>query len=317
MDTLKNKGDLLALALGTGLFLCLYVFVQSGRWRDALYGLGIYGLLWGLYFFQRAYREEKRAEKMTRGDMEDFSPETPVEGVLVQKVLEARKAQRDQETQNFTEKQALGHYLLRWSHQMKTPMAALLAWLDAQEIEDKNPRLQVFKMEEYLESILSYERLQGRDTDYVFQWLDLKSLLQKSIRAYAPAFIDKGLGVHLDIEGVEVLTDGKWLSFLVKQWFSNVVKYTKKGGLTISFREGVLVLEDTGIGIAREDLPRVMDMGYTGYIGRDYEKSTGIGLYLIKEIAQNLNLDLDLESKLGQGTSLSIIFPGESYRMSH
>ena len=317
MEVLKNKKDLLVLAFVLSLFLFLYVFVQSGRWADAFYGLGIDLLLWGVYFFQNAHRERDRVKKIQEGSWEDLKPQTLVEEALTQKIKEVERVGKEQEAKRLEEEEALSQYLLRWSHQIKIPMAALLAWLDAEGIEDQNPRLQVFKMEEYLENILSYERLQGRDTDYVFTWVSLKGILQKAIRAYAPLFIYKDLSIDLGLEDVEVLTDSKWLLFFVKQWLSNVVKYTNHGGLKIFFDQGTLVFQDSGIGIAKEDLPRVMDMGYTGYTGRDFQRSTGIGLYLMKEVAKNLNLDLTLESQIGQGTSLKVTFPRETYKMSH
>ena len=96
-----------------------------------------------------------------------------------------------------------------------------------------------------------------------------------------------------------------------------MVKYTQTGGLTISFQEGKLIFEDTGIGIAPEDLPRITDMGYTGFSGRKFDQSTGIGLYLMKEVAENLNLAMTLESQVGQGTRLILSFPKQAYKMSH
>ena len=317
MGPLKNRDSLLVLWGLTGIFFFSYIYVQSGRLADSLYGLGIYSLFWGGYFFYAYQRDKKLAEKIRQEGLEDYTGQGLLEEALVEEIHKAEKRILDQENQFLQDREKRANYLLRWSHQIKIPMTAILAWLDAQGIQDKNPRFQVFKIQEYIDHILSYQRLQGRDTDYVFQWLPLKDPLQKALRTYAALFIHKGLRVQMDLPEVEVLSDAKWLLFFTKQWLSNVVKYTQTGGLTISFQEGKLIFQDTGIGIAPEDLPRVTDMGYTGFSGRKFDQSTGIGLYLMKEVAENLNLVMTLESQVGQGTRLTLSFPKQAYKMSH
>ena len=115
--------------------------------------------------------------------------------------------------------------------------------------------------------------------------------------------------LNLEEMDYQVITDEKWLLFAIEQILSNALKYTKEGSISIYMskeRKDTLVIEDTGIGISPEDLPRVVEKGFTGYNGRDHKKSTGLGLYLSKEILGKLNHQLKLESKVGVGTKVYI-----------
>ena len=106
-----------------------------------------------------------------------------------------------------------------------------------------------------------------------------------------------------------MLTDEKWISFVIGQILSNALKYTSKGCVSI-YREPkkVLVIQDSGIGIAPEDLPRIWEKGFTGYNGREDKRATGIGLYLCKRVLENLSHTITVTSKIGEGTKVSIDF---------
>ncbi len=103
-----------------------------------------------------------------------------------------------------------------------------------------------------------------------------------------------------------VITDAKWLSFIIGQLVSNALKYTDSGGISIYMEGSALVIQDTGIGIKDEDLPRIFDRGFTGYNGRNDQKSTGIGLYLCSVIAKRLGHSITAESEVGVGTKLKL-----------
>ena len=105
-----------------------------------------------------------------------------------------------------------------------------------------------------------------------------------------------------------MLTDEKWLLFVLEQVLSNALKYTPSGGTVSIFLEEpkTLCIRDTGIGIASEDVPRVFEKGYTGYNGRGGQKSTGLGLYLVHQTAEMLHCRVSLSSRIGKGTSVTI-----------
>ena len=116
--------------------------------------------------------------------------------------------------------------------------------------------------------------------------------------------------LKLDLEPIdcEILTDEKWISFVIEQIISNALKYTKEGSIHIYERNQVLYIEDTGIGIKEEDLPRVFERGFTGYNGRLDKKASGLGLYLCYQIVKNLGYCIAIKSELGKGTIVSIDF---------
>ena len=129
------------------------------------------------------------------------------------------------------------------------------------------------------------------------------ALLRQAVRKFARMFILKKITLDFRETGRTVLTDGKWLSFVVEQVLSNALKYTPAGGRIRIYGDGeTLVIADSGIGIRPEDLPRVFEKGFTGYNGREDKKSTGIGLYLCRRVMDRLNHGISIVSRPGQGT---------------
>ena len=195
-----------------------------------------------------------------------------------------------------------------WVHQIKTPIAALRLILQDEETNAaKEINVQLFKIEQYVELVLQYLRLESPSTDYHFQQLELVDIIRDSIKKYAPLFIRKRLTLHYEEARCQVLTDAKWLGFVLEQILSNALKYTKEGSISIYLEnKKTLVVEDTGIGISPEDLPRIGEKNFTGYIGRQDRKSTGLGLSLCKKILSKLGHTISIESEPGKGTKVSI-----------
>jgi hypothetical protein len=205
-------------------------------------------------------------------------------------------------------------YYTMWVHQIKTPIAALKLLLQErnEQGEVKEELQELFSIEQYVKMALWYTRLDAESTDFVLQKISLDQVIRQAVRRYAGQFVYKKL--TLDYKGLEVflLSDEKWLEFVVEQLLSNAIKYTKKGSISIYMEKEKLVIEDTGIGIRKEDLPRVTEMGYTGYNGHADTHATGIGLYLCQRILTKLGDTLELDSTAGSGTKVSIGFPAGS-----
>jgi signal transduction histidine kinase len=146
-------------------------------------------------------------------------------------------------------------------------------------------------------------------SDFVLKRYSLDDMVKQAIRKYAKMFIRKKIKLSFINLNCDVLTDEKWLVFVIEQILSNAIKYSNKGQISIYMdptKEKTLVIEDTGIGIAPEDLPRVFEKGYTGYNGRADKKSTGIGLYLCQQILSKLSHTIKMESQVGKGTKVFI-----------
>lgn len=198
-------------------------------------------------------------------------------------------------------------YFTLWAHQIKTPIAAMRLILQtrpensATEIEGE-----LFRVEQYVEMVLNYLRLDSDSTDFVFKTCALDGIIRQCVRKYAKQFIRKKISLEYGGTALQVLTDEKWLCFVIEQILSNALKYTSAGSIRIFTQGETLVIADTGMGIAPEDLPRVFEKGYTGYNGRTDKKATGIGLYLCKMILQKLGHDISISSEVGKGTRVSI-----------
>lgn len=195
-----------------------------------------------------------------------------------------------------------------WVHQIKTPIAVMKMLLQKADTRENRGLLsELFRIEQYVEMVLSYLRLGSESSDFVIQTYDIDSIVKSCIHKFAPQFIEKKIALSYESVHLDVLTDEKWLSFIVEQIFSNSIKYTKAGAVTIEVTENaVLRISDTGIGIAPEDLPRIFEKGFTGFNGRTDKKATGLGLYLCKEAADRLSHSIQVESQVGQGTTVSI-----------
>ena len=216
--------------------------------------------------------------------------------------------------------ESLDYYTL-WIHQIKTPIAAMRLLLE-QELGRFEQRLAVvaegdravmrqelFKIEQYAMMALRFIKLESISSDIVLAPCRLDSAVKEQVRSHSIPFVYKGLSVSVNVSGQSIMTDKKWLGFIIEQLISNAVKYTNKGGVTICGDAKTLSIEDTGIGIMPEDLPRIFEKGYTGYNGRIDDRSSGIGLYMAKRAADALSIRIGVESRLGKGTRFTLYFP--------
>lgn len=203
------------------------------------------------------------------------------------------------------EKADMMEYFSTWVHQIKTPISAMDMRLQTEDTDAGRAHLRdLLRIRQYVEMALCYMRLDDEGSDLVFKSCALDSVIREVIHKFAAEFVYKRLSLSYDSLDYRMLTDEKWLSFILEQLLSNAIKYTNKGGIKIYMEKEVLIIEDTGIGIAPEDVPRVFEKGYTGYNGRADKKATGIGLYLCKRAAAKLSHKIWLESHLGEGTKV-------------
>ncbi|MFR2965264.1 MAG: sensor histidine kinase [Anaerovoracaceae bacterium] len=146
---------------------------------------------------------------------------------------------------------------------------------------------ELFRIEQYVEMVLTFLRLDSDTTDYVIKEYSLDDIVSQAVRKFSGDFINRKLTLEYKPLKAKVITDEKWLSFVIEQVLSNALKYTVNGKISISMEEPkTLCISDTGIGIAAEDLPRIFEKGYSGYNGRVNKRASGIGLYLCKESAE-------------------------------
>ncbi|MEQ3346832.1 sensor histidine kinase [Peptoniphilus senegalensis] len=256
-----------------------------------------------LYFTRdRDYREEiALLNQKDYGKILEIK-DSPLSRALYKSVEENKKF-RDSEKKRRAD---VKNYLTIWTHQIKSPIFALRLLLKKDEINKIECEKEIFEIEEYVGNILGYARLNADSTDYVFDKYNLDEIIRGVIRKYSIQFIGKNNSLDFCETKKIILTDAKWFSFLLEQIISNAIKYTHNGRVAIYLKKDELVIEDNGIGIMAEDLPRIFDAGYTGYNGRLEKKSTGLGLNLSKNIGKSLRVTLRCESEPKIGTKMYI-----------
>lgn len=226
-------------------------------------------------------------------------------------ILKLLTNEKNEEINNIlNSKKETMEYVTLWSHQIKTPITALQLLANDTDEEIRIEILnRLFEIEQYQDMMLQYLRLEGGGSDYVLADYSVKDMVNQAVKYFARIFISKGISVKIQVdESRKVVTDEKWMVFVLKQLISNALKYTSKGEICISFDNEELLIKDSGIGIAKEDLPRIFDRGYTGYNGRKDKKATGLGLYLTKQILDRLNHKIEIDSQIGVGTRVFIKF---------
>ena len=199
-------------------------------------------------------------------------------------------------------------YYTVWAHQIKTPIASMRLHLQNEDSAlARTLSSDLHRIEQYVEMVLTFLRLNSESTDYVIKEYDLDKIIKQAVRKFSSDFIGRKLSLVYEPVNTTVITDEKWLSFVIEQVLSNALKYTPSGSITITLEnEKTLRIRDTGIGIAPEDLPRIFENGYTGYNGRADKKASGIGLYLCKRICNNLGHSITARSIVDVGTIIDI-----------
>lgn len=248
-------------------------------------------------------------QRLTAELMDGFPEKNTLEDADYQQLIQGLKEElRQLQDQMNARCSDMVDYYTVWVHQIKTPIASMRLNLQNEDSElSRKVSEDLFRIEQYVEMVLCYLRLDSDSTDYVFRECDLDEIVRQTVRKLASQFIRRKLRLDYRSLAVSVVTDEKWLGFVVEQVLSNALKYTKTGTVTIEWEAPkTLCIRDTGIGIAPEDLPRIFERGYTGYNGRSDKKASGLGLYLCRRVCNNLGHTITAESAPDQGTVIRI-----------
>lgn len=231
---------------------------------------------------------------------------------LKNQIQELEEANLNLRNDFLAKEKELQEYFLIWIHQIKTPITAgkLICDSDIENENVKNIKKELIYIEDYTNMALSYLKMANHNTDMDISLVNLDDIIKPLIKKYAILFISNNIKLEYEKLNVKVITDSKWCMVVIEQLLSNAIKYTKNGIVSITFseKENYLEIKDNGIGIKDSDLPKIFDKGYSGFNGRQNQKSTGIGLFLVKQILDKLGQKVKLESKLGEGTSVKVYF---------
>ena len=263
--------------------------------------------------YKESYKKLNFLEQNILNDLDALPKSLDIRIDYYHKIIEKLYEELEKLTQENRQKNTdMVDYYSMWVHQIKTPIAAMNFLLDNEEVDQKILQQELFKIERYVEMVLTYIRLDSISSDYVITKINLDEVVKDSVKKYATIFINKKIKLNYVSHETMVISDKKWLSFAFEQILGNSVKYSSAGGeITIETCENKLVIEDNGIGIKEEDLPRIFEKGFTGFNGRYEKKSSGLGLYLCKKTLDKLGHHIEISSKVGEGTRIEITFPKE------
>ena len=263
--------------------------------------------------YKESYKKLNFLEQNILNDLDALPKSLDIRIDYYHKIIEKLYEELEKLTQENRQKNTdMVDYYSMWVHQIKTPIAAMNFLLDNEEVDQKILQQELFKIERYVEMVLTYIRLDSISSDYVITKINLDEVVKESVKKYATIFINKKIKLNYVSHETMVISDKKWLSFAFEQILGNSVKYTSTSGeITIETCENKLIIEDNGMGIKEEDLPRIFEKGFTGFNGRYEKKSSGLGLYLCKKTLDKLGHHIEISSKVGEGTRIEITFPKE------
>ncbi|MEK4058004.1 sensor histidine kinase [Paenibacillus sp. FSL F4-0087] len=302
------------------------VFWYDGydHWLTATYAVSLGLVLYAAYLIYRYLSHRMFYSRMSHrmNDLKEFVPlnePAPLPQALSE-LLDSqyghyyahlhRLEQRQQEYLTF---------MNQWVHQMKTPLSVIELTVEDQEDEDPrfiSIREEADQMRRGLETVLYMARLETFEQDFSVEPVSLKAAGEEAIHELKRFFIRNHVYPEMKIDSaLMVQSDAKWIRFVLVQLLSNAIKYSSGGNgqkVTIQAHEStrsiILEVKDQGVGIPKSDLNRVYQPFFTGENGRHFKESTGMGLYIVKDVLTRMNHRIDLTSVQGEGTTVTITF---------
>ena len=212
-------------------------------------------------------------------------------------------------------------YIEMWIHEVKLPLASInLIIHNHKELSDKKIVEQLKRIDDDVEQVLYYVRSENAEKDYLIKETDLSKVISNVAMKNKDILLENKIDFIVEVDNQRVLTDSKWLEFIVNQIVSNSIKYIRNSVehlIKITAEENnksiILNIYDNGIGIEKSDIPKVFDKTFTGNNGRKIETSTGMGLYITKQLCKKLGHKITIDSKENEYTKVSILFNKDDF----
>lgn len=323
----KYRRIIVYFLVGAGILL-LVNFLYDRDIQPVLYSLEIMlflGLCVAGYDFYRC-RKKKEQLMLIKNRLPEELKEFPqskddIEILYQDMMIQLFEQLQDENLQYKEQIQNQSEYYTMWIHQIKTPIAAMRLLLKNADLNLYRMAItrELFHIEQYAEMAMHYLHLMNQEEDLLLTEHELSDIVKQVLKKYSLLFIEKKLNLDLQEFSYRCITDEKWLSFVIEQVLSNAIKYTRKGTIRIRFqneKEPTLLIEDTGIGIRKEDIPRIFDKGFTGYNGHIDKRATGIGLYLSKCVVDKLGMKISVSSKINEGTKVCLMMRQDNQKDS-
>lgn len=301
-----------------GLFLFVASIDSAIPFTPILYMVFLSMILFILFLFLR-YQKETRFFKSLEEWENDLdlpsSANSPFEKMIEWTLTEQTRRLKQESSENLVVLEEEKDDLLAWIHEVKTPLTAMHLMIENMDDETLKAKLtfEWLRIHHLLDQQLHQRRIPFMENDLYIEQTDVKSIIFTEIRALQSWCMQKGIGFEVDLQVPSVLSDSKWLAFIVRQLLTNAVKYSEDSDIHISSFEKmgqtVLEVKDFGRGIDPKDMPRLFEKGFTSTTNHHDNKATGMGLYLAKKAADPLLIKMEVQSTLGEGTTFTLRFP--------
>ncbi|MFE3973594.1 MULTISPECIES: sensor histidine kinase [unclassified Peribacillus] len=303
------------------LFIIFVAFLDSAiPLKPILYIVFLSLIMFSIFLIFRYKKEtyfykslEAREESLDITNIPE--PESPFEKIIENSIIN--------QTEILKQSAAIGQMtleqekddLLSWIHEVKTPLTAMHLMIDRLDDELLKSHLtyEWLRIHLLLDQQLHQRRIPFIENDLYIENTDLETIIFDEIKTLQSWCIQKGIGFDIQLDVTEVLSDAKWLAFIMRQLLTNSIKYSENSDITIYSHEQaeqtILELKDSGRGIDPKDIPRIFDKGFTSTTNHRDHAATGMGLYLTKKAAESLFISIAVKSKLGTGTTITLTFP--------
>ncbi|ALS24345.1 MULTISPECIES: sensor histidine kinase [Paenibacillus] len=309
------------------LFLFMQIFIIFVAYLDSaislkpiLYIVFLLMIIFIIFVIIR-YNKETKFYKSLEGWENDLDltrimdAESPFEKMIEQKIINQTNQLKQVASQDRLALEQEKDEILSWIHEVKTPLTAMHLMID--RLNDERMKAQLtyewLRIHLLLDQQLHQKRIPFMENDLYIEHIALEPLIFKEIKALQSWCMKKGIGFEVQLEASEVLSDAKWLAFIIRQLLTNAVKYSDSSDIIIKSYlqndQSIMEVKDFGRGIDPKDLPRIFEKGFTSTTVHQDNAATGMGLYLAKKVAESLLIDISVESKLGEGTTFTLTFP--------
>ena len=317
-----DNGFLCLVVLLTQIFFFGILFFIKGIWFEEIFYFGfLVFFMLALFILIRFYKTGRVYEKFSLKSklLNDYLIEYPrsaFEEEYNLMIEEMIKNNGSREIEQKQDKKLQKVMIYRFVHQMKTPLSVLKLICENHSEEEDYKKIgrNVNTIEYNLNQILNIYRLDEFKNDFVSEKVLLKNICKECINGLKDYFISSQIYPKLDInEDIYVYSDSKWLKLIIHQILTNAIKYsnsTQTVSVTAKKEDDKVYLSitDTGVGIEKADLRSIFELFYIGKNGRNNADSSGIGLYIVKRVSEYLGHKVEVESKIGKGTKMTIIF---------
>lgn len=316
-EYLGAKGvNLCFLGMGGLFVMAILLLAEADRWLVMM--LGSFFILLVFSWLLTGYEMERRRIMALRRLMDELprkyllgevlpKPSNEIEKRYFEIMKTVSRSAVSAAEQAEREKEEYYDYVESWIHEIKTPLTACSLIL-ANKGDVRKLKKELKCADNLTESILYYARMRSAEKDTRIYKLQAADVIGEAVKSQMELLIASGISVESNGD-FSVYTDGKALCFILKQLLINSAKYCPKCRVRILAADGRIMVEDNGIGIPSYDLKRVTERGFTGTNGRRLLNSTGMGLYLVKELCTRLGMELEILSEENVFTRILLTFP--------